>query len=169
MTHPGKDPDQSGSCGICRKCGGVYWGECSCLPYRCAILEWDVTHDWDDGKRIPGSDHLEYNEQWARSEEQAAEEHYRGRDDEPDCEEKHVAVKAPPHGKATIYIVHAEAVIDYHASCRTGFDRLSFEATKIADAVGIEIPDGSRPQNRLPDHYHARVLDEQGESGHTDG
>lgn len=157
MDPDKRDPHQTGKCGICQRCGGVYWGDCSCHPYQTAILEWDVGCEWEAGKRVPGSEHLDYGTVYARSEEQAAERAYEQRDDEPDCAEKHVAVISPGRDKPVVYQVTAEATIDYNAHAMPGLGKFTFEACQAADLCGIDIPDAQRPHTRLGNDYYERT------------
>lgn len=141
----------------CKDCGEFYFGRsCSCEMFETAVLEWDVSYDYLKGKRVPGSLHLDGIYVHARDAEAAAEKTYRERDDEPDCSEKHVAVRKSGSGDDwKIYVVQAEAVIEYHCSSYPGLGRFSLEATRICDDLGLEIPDEARPQTHLGDTYYS--------------
>jgi hypothetical protein len=140
---------------LCRNCGEYYFGNgCHCKRFEVAILEWDVSRRWEKGKSIPGSEYLETTYVNAKSVEEAAEKAYRERDDEPDCCEKHVAVRQSGNGDDwKVYVVHAEAVIDYH--CARGLDRFSSEATRICDQLDIEIDDKQRPHTVVGERYYS--------------
>lgn len=67
----------------CRKCGGFYFADaCGCSPHYVAIEEYDQTSNWKDGRRVPGSERLDFLEQWARSAVDAARTLVEARDED---------------------------------------------------------------------------------------
>lgn len=106
----------------CRRCGQhSLRSACTCSRYFVAVEEWDLTHDWKDGKRVPGSERLEFREQWAHSAVEAAQRSVDARDvDERRVLEDPVhavVVTGYPFETAVLRMrVRAAAVIEYWAA-----------------------------------------------------
>lgn len=107
----------------CKRCGEFYFdfeAGCSCRLHYVAVEEWDVATDWNKGLRVPGTDRLEFHEQWAKGAVDAARALVESRDGDHDVIEDpvHVVVVSGSGADRRIlrFAVRAAVVIEYWAA-----------------------------------------------------
>ena len=118
----------------CKRCGSYNVGDgCLCRRFFVGVEEWDATSSWERGRRIPGTERLDFREQWARSSYDAAVRSIEHRD----CGE-YAVLDNPVHAVVVDTSFSPYQVLRFAVAAR---QELIYDATPAPEESPLAFPD----------------------------